>query len=353
MISDLKRLLTNYHFLIILILFGALAFFYSDWPWVKANYPFRELVSLALFEHKTLLMGSLLVTPIVYAAIVFSWQVATVLVSMAVLFMLPKMLEFHFNPAETIVNISLIIFPALTVILFKLELARRAKERRMLVERAEEHQRYIADVLSAQENERKRISQELHDGVTQDLLVIASSIQPILNEININTSVKKQMKEMVQYLLKVSEDVRAISVSLRPGVLDTVGLVPAIKWLANHIFTATDIKTEILIKGQKRKLAPEIEAHIFRIAQEALNNIRFHSAADKAEISIYFGTQYFKLQIRDNGKGFNVPAAIRGSTYKKRLGLTGMHQRAQLLHGRLNVESELGKGTAVSFELSI
>ena len=144
-----------------------------------------------------------------------------------------------------------------------------------------------------------------------------------------------------------------MSQDLRPPILDRLGLVAALEWLATDMSEYSGIDTKVNVVGTARRLRGEVELLLFRIAQEALRNVWRHSEATRAEVIIEFDEGKTKIAVKDNGKGFDPPEIIGDLVKDGRLGLAGMRERIQLLDGSLKMESKPGKGTAVVIEAPV
>ena len=169
---------------------------------------------------------------------------------------------------------------------------------------------------------------------------------------NETTVQKREHAEWVRdAVLQLLEDVRRLSLDLRPSVLDDIGLVPALRWLTDHLNQEGGIETKIAVYGAERKLSSEIEVTTFRIVQEALNNARRHSKATEAIVTLEFAPESLEITVRDNGDGFSLSETIGKLATEGKLGLIGMQQRAQFLHGALHISSRPGEGTSVSIEI--
>jgi len=173
-----------------------------------------------------------------------------------------------------------------------------------------------------------------------------------LNEYGkITQSAKSQVEWIRDMVVELSEDIRRMSRDLRPSILDNVGLLPALAWLVNQLERDDGISATLVVNGTNRKLAPEADIMIFRIVQEALNNIRRHSKATEATVALEFAPRTIKLTISDNGKGFKMPERMSTLTAEGKLGLGGMRQRVNLLGGTFDIQSKLGNGTTIVIEL--
>jgi signal transduction histidine kinase len=136
-------------------------------------------------------------------------------------------------------------------------------------------------------------------------------------------------------------------------VLDDLGLVPAVQWLASDLTKNYGINVSTEITGNPRALPPAAELMLFRITQEALTNVRKHSQATSVSVKINFSDHNIRVTVQDNGKGFVMPKGMGDLTRTGRLGLAGMQERAQLLGGILNIQSEPGKGSTLTIEVPL
>ena len=135
-------------------------------------------------------------------------------------------------------------------------------------------------------------------------------------------------------------------------MLDDLGLLAALEFLADDI-TKSGIDTKVTIVGEARRLSPETELVLFRIAQEALRNVWRHSGASRAELTIEFSDTRLVMLISDNGSGFELPQRLGDLASTGKLGLAGMQERARLIGGTLTLQSELGAGTKVVVEVPV
>ena len=196
------------------------------------------------------------------------------------------------------------------------------------------------------------IKYELHDGVIQQLLVMANKAQEAINyENNENSEQGNNIKYVRDSALGLTEDLRRISLDLRPSILDNLGLVPAVRWLTEKVAGESEIKTKLFIEGGIRKLSSETELIIFRIIQEALNNVQRHSEATEARFRLIYDLQIFKIVIEDNGVGFHLGRTGSNIAKKTRLGIMGMKQRVQSLGGYFEITSKPRKGTRISISI--
>ena len=138
---------------------------------------------------------------------------------------------------------------------------------------------------------------------------------------------------------------------MRPRIIDDLGLVAALEWIAEELERDQKIEMQVEATGIDRELSPEIQIVLFRIAQEALNNIRKHAKASRVTIKVEGGDEHITMTVADDGQGFKVPERIEDMVSAGRLGLMGMYERARLLNGNLQIKSAPGKGTELMVRL--
>jgi len=221
---------------------------------------------------------------------------------------------------------------------------------------AEENLRnHLQEITRAQEEERKRIARELHDETAQDLVVLSRQLDSfVVSAINsLSAEDISYVEGLRQQTERILDGIHRFSQDLRPSVLDDLGLVPALEWLASDLTEHFGIAVEMKVLGSVRRFLPEIELVLFRIAQEALRNVWKHSGASKARLTIEFGDGKVVLTVKDEGQGFELPERVDDLTIAGKLGLAGMQERAQLIGGKLKLQSEPGKGTTVTLEVSV
>jgi len=217
----------------------------------------------------------------------------------------------------------------------------------------EELQFYISEITRAQEEERRRIARELHDETAQSLAALALDIEAInKTKDQLPEDAVQRLEQIRSRIDSIMEGVRRFSHELRPGVLDQVGLIPALELLAEELSKEMQVNALVEVIGSARRLSAEAELVLFRIAQEALRNVRKHSQATEAMISIEFGDKKVKMNVTDNGTGFELPELLGEFASSGSLGLIGIRERVRLLGGRFSVKSQPGKGTTVAVEVA-
>jgi two-component system sensor histidine kinase DegS len=205
-------------------------------------------------------------------------------------------------------------------------------------------------VIRAQEEERRRVAREIHDGPAQTLanIVLRLEIAEKLLELD-PARVKAELIDLKNLVRSNLQDIRRIIFDLRPMALDDLGIVPAIsKYLANFQENY-GIKCEFLIEGREKRLLPALEVALFRLVQEGMTNVAKHAHSTKVDISLIYQEDWTIARIRDYGKGFEVSFAL--TTPGEHFGLIGMRERVEMFSGHFSIQSTLGKGTTI--ELSI
>jgi len=349
-----RKSLRTLHFWVITVLMVVLTVFYYQTA-LFGQRVFPLAWNLELFEFNYNFIGSLYCIPLVYAALVFWWRGILITWLLSMFLILPRILTFRADPVSHFTNIFYLLIPLLVVVLISLELNWRNRQRKIMAERELERQNYLSEVFKAQEDERKRISQEIHDDSIQRLAVAASSTQMLVGHPQVGNlpDLKQKLENIRDMIVGISPDLRRSSIDLRPTVLDDLGLVPALRWLVDGLRENTGIQAQITISGEPRELSKKVTVLVFRIVQEALNNAGHHARADRVEVELQFWPQKINIKIQDNGRGFVVPGHFDKLMYQGKLGLIGMQQRTRVLNGTFIIQSEIGKGTRIEVEVLI
>jgi len=199
-------------------------------------------------------------------------------------------------------------------------------------------------MLEVQEQERRRVAIELHDELGQSLTAIKINLQ-------LGERFKDRAPELYTENLRIVEEaldqVRHLATGLRPSVLDDLGLVPALKWMAEQSASRSGFELSFDFERTGVRLAPDIEIACFRIVQEAMTNIARHAQAQHVDISLHREGPDLLLCVKDDGLGFDLPVMQDRATAGGSLGILGMQERAMLLGGQLAVVSALGEGCTV------
>ena len=211
---------------------------------------------------------------------------------------------------------------------------------------------YLQEITQAQEEERKRIARELHDDTAQVMASLSRQLDNFIRKKHgLASNEVAFLKDLQAQLNRGVRDVYRFSQALRLSVLDDLGLIPALRSLAKSLQEDTGIITDLKVLGGERRFSPEVELVLFRIVQEALNNIRRHAQASEAKVVTEFGEDRIRLTISDNGRGFRLSEGVDDLPHNGKLGLIGIQERARLLGGTVEVKSTPGKGTALVVEV--
>lgn len=208
-------------------------------------------------------------------------------------------------------------------------------------------------VLQAQEDERKRISRELHDVVAQTLTGINVHLAALKKGAARNLADFDRDIERTQKMLEDSVNlVHQFARELRPPVLDDLGLIPALHSFLKNFTAQTGVRTHLTAFSGVEQLNADRRTILYRVAQEALTNVSRHAQASRVEVSIQRGTAGIRMRIKDNGKAFTVERVLKAKG-KKRLGLLGMRERLEMVGGRFEIASTPGQGTTVTAEMPL
>lgn len=210
------------------------------------------------------------------------------------------------------------------------------------------------EILIAIEEERKRIARDIHDGPAQSLANVVLRLEICEKLLDENPQKGKVELENLKKLVKDSlKGMRQLIFDLRPMTLDDLGLIPAIKRFLKDFESHFQISTNLLISGEEKRLNQKTETGLFRIIQEALNNVAKHSQARKVRVTIAIDQRYVIINITDDGKGFEVDKVLSRECSSESLGLPGMRERAELLGGKLTVKSSPGKGASITVNVPL
>jgi signal transduction histidine kinase len=209
---------------------------------------------------------------------------------------------------------------------------------------------YVGAVTAGQEEERRRLARELHDDTIQSLIALNQRIQLAQLELD-NHPVAAKLEEVQQLTGQTIEDVRRFVRALRPIYLEDLGLKPALEMLARDSAEALGIPVRFAATGRDRRLGPEVELAFYRIAQEALSNVARHAEAGQASVRLDFTPDAAQLLIEDDGRGFQLPESPAAMAARGHFGLLGMYERAELIGGRLEIESAPGAGSRLRLAL--
>jgi len=225
------------------------------------------------------------------------------------------------------------------------EIERRRLELSFSLKRQSEMQDYVVLVTQVQEEERKRISRELHDDTVQALVAISRQLEMLEHE-DAGPGSRRRIADMGSLVDSTLENLRRFTRDLRPPMLDDLGLEPALEWLVQSTSEREGLDVSLHVKGEARRLESDVEVAVYRIAQEAVSNVVKHAAASRIEVTLEYSSSQIELNVHDDGRGFLLGADRAEGAGG--LGLIGMQERAEMLRGTLSVESKPGHGTGLT-----
>jgi len=238
--------------------------------------------------------------------------------------------------------------PAIAGVVQDMTKRRRAEE--ALRESGKDLRILSNQLLSTEEKERKRIARELHDGIGQALSAIKFSVENALRELRNSTDrgELKSLEAVIPLTQKTIEEVRRIVEDLRPSILDDLGILATINWFCREYQNAySNVRIKRNIEIHENDIPSPLKTVIYRILQEALNNVAKHSQADWVQLSLQKTASGVELTIHDNGIGFDLAEAISLIPSRRGFGLASMRERAQLSGGKFSIKSSAGNGTTI------
>jgi PAS domain S-box-containing protein len=228
------------------------------------------------------------------------------------------------------------------------------KQAEIALNKSEKRLRFLSSkLLATQENERRRISLELHDEMGQSLTAIEINLMEVLRELpsKITPTIREKLEEAQSMVNHASAQIRELSLYLRPSMLDDLGLVPTVRWRLNRFMKRMGIDVKFEVIDLDERLEPDAETVLFRIIQESLNNVGKHAGAKKVIVRLECKREMVTAIIEDDGKGFDVNEILSPEKQDVGIGLMGMQERASIIGGSLAIESRKGIGTRVSLNL--
>jgi signal transduction histidine kinase len=345
------------------ILFFLLVFLaasYSIWPWrswqigqgLYQSFPIlSSLYALALWEAANNVFGIFFLIPIIYSILTFPqrsiWGVGLLIITGIT----PIALGWFLGIQQHLKNTYFFLLPIFLIVVINLELELRRRDRSIMIQRETEKRLYVSQVIEAQEKERKRISQEIHDDTIQTLIAI-SKYAEVIESGDSDISEKQKYGAVIRSTVtETVENLRRMVLELRPRLLDELGLIPALNWLINTLNSQNATHYMLVVEGNERKLNFSIEMSVFRIIQEALNNVKKHANCGEAIVTIQFYGDNIKITIEDKGQGFDPDLVHKQTAINGKMGLFGMRERVESIGGTFLINSIYGKGTVISIQL--
>jgi signal transduction histidine kinase len=233
-----------------------------------------------------------------------------------------------------------------------------AIENAQLYQRVQEREELRGDLLrksvEVQEEERKRIARELHDGIGQIFTALALGLSGVEETMPRDPNVaREQVGNLKNLSIRAITEMRQLVADLRPPQLDDLGLVPALHWLAEEWRGRLPLDAHVQVEGHRRRLTPEMETELFRIAQEGITNIAKHARAQRASIRLTFDTDSVTLLVEDDGVGMTPEQISRPLSRHQGWGLVGIQERAALVGGEFTIDSRPGQGTRLTVHIPL
>lgn len=213
----------------------------------------------------------------------------------------------------------------------------------------------LRQIVSAQEKERRRIARELHDETGQALTALGLGLAAAAESMASDPSrAAQQLAELRALSAQAIEELHELVADLRPSILDDLGLVPALRRQIEDFESRTEVQVEFHVEGRRRRMRPEIETVLFRIAQEALTNIAKHASAGAATVGLAYADGSVQLTVRDDGRGFDPEEVLGGDSERRRAwGLLGIQERVALVGGTCQISSQPGTGTTIHVDIPL
>jgi two-component system sensor histidine kinase DegS len=332
--------------LLVLYYGHALSFSADAWGFMGWFWP------VFYFEMVGRIHGALLLVVIFYAAITLGWERSLVVMLVLVAAILPYVVWFSFRSYTTIMSLLVLILPGSIVMSVEAALTSLVRARLAEKEKKKNRAEVLRQTFAAQEDERKRMSQELHDGVIQTLLATASIAHNIQRRVSDeHDNLHADLETIKENSMSMVTEIRCICQDLRPSIIDNLGLVSAVKWLVDEFQQATCCRVEFILNEPVYDPTPEQSLAVFRIVQEALNNVRKHAQAASIWVEMRLSAGTVVVEVRDDGKGFSFDENNDWFAISGKLGMMTMKERAQSIGGRLQIKSVPGFGTSIRFSL--
>ena len=210
---------------------------------------------------------------------------------------------------------------------------------------------YIGAITDGVESERRNLARELHDETLQSMIALGQYTQYALHW-NKDPKVEKSLDQVMTLAEQGMKNLRRLVQGLRPIYIEDLGLTTALAMLATNKDHPDDVQIHFLQKGEERRLKPEVEMALYRMAQETLSNVHRHANARNVWVSLHFSKDELRLEIRDDGKGFNLPPDPSHYARKGHYGLLGLYERSELIGAKLILRSSPGEGCQIVVRVS-
>jgi two-component system, NarL family, sensor histidine kinase DegS len=234
--------------------------------------------------------------------------------------------------------------PSLVQALFRNVTEQRRRERGL--------EAYTHRIIEAQEEERRRIARDIHDGPLQSTVLLYRQLD-LLESIGRQPTPpsEAQLATIRASVESIADELRGFSRNLRPSILDDLGLVPAVRWLIDDLQQRTGVHARFVVNGDPFALVKSDELALFRIVQESLRNAERHSSASHIVVTLSYASDEVSLTVEDNGVGISSSAELPDPIHTNSLGILGMQERAKLIGGTFDISSAEVNGTRVHISL--
>ncbi len=223
------------------------------------------------------------------------------------------------------------------------------KDINVRLESLQQRQQMGLQVIRAQEEERKRVAREIHDGPAQSMANVVLRMEFCEKLMDMDPEkVRGELQELKGIVRNTLQDIRKIIFDLRPMALDDLGVVPALKRYIEDFREKNDINIEMTFYGRETRLEPALEIALFRLVQEALHNVVKHANASNVKVVIEMKPEWVKASVEDDGVGFDLEQVLTSHAGTK-FGLISMKERIDLLEGEIDIDTRPGRGTKISF----
>lgn len=212
-------------------------------------------------------------------------------------------------------------------------------------------------IWAVQEEERKRIARELHDGLGQNLTALKIQLEVLEQEaLQSGSRLGSKVSEALGFAARALEEARELSHLLRPRILDDLGLEPALRWMGRTLSERTGIQIQVACPGLENRLDPELETVIFRVIQEALTNAVKHAGiggTGSIQVEVFRRGSWVHLCVEDQGAGFDSAVVLASDETPKGSGLANIRDRIEISGGKLTIRTAPGKGTRIEARLPV
>jgi two-component system sensor histidine kinase DegS len=218
------------------------------------------------------------------------------------------------------------------------------------IESMQQSQLFGSKIIKAQEEERRRVSREIHDGPAQAMANIVFRAEVCERLIDVDmVRAKKELADLREQVRNCLKETRKIIFDLRPMTLDDLGLVPTVKRFLDTLKERSGIISAVRVIGEERRLDSYVEVGLFRTMQEAVNNVEKHAKATLINIVMEFRKELLSVSVEDNGQGFDTAQNVGSESF----GLVGMRERIKLLNGELTIKSVKATGTKITIRVTL